>query len=79
MPQNITELRRREVINIRTGFRLGFVCDVLFDVESGKIASLTIPAPTRFFGLFGRHEDFSIPWDSVVCIGDDVILIDCAQ
>jgi len=76
MPQKTSELRGREVINIRSGYRLGFVYDVLFDVESGRIASLLIPAQARFFGLFKRQEDYIIPWDCVVRVGDDIILID---
>ena len=32
--------------------------------------------PCRFFGLFGRGEDFYVPWDCVQRFGDDIILID---
>ena len=79
MTQRITELRGREVINIRTGYRLGYVYDVLFDVESGKIASLVVPAQARFFGLFGHPNDYIIPWDCVKRVGDDIILIDSEE
>lgn len=30
----------------------------------------------RFFGLFGRGEDYYIPWDCVQRFGEDIILID---
>lgn len=79
MTQRITELRGREVINIRTGYRLGYVYDVLFDIESGKISSLIIPAQARFFGLFGHPNDYIIPWDCVKRVGDDIILIDSSD
>ena len=79
MTQRIAELRGREVINIRTGYRLGYVCDVLFDLESGKIASLLVPAQAKFFGLFGHPNDYIIPWDCVKRIGDDIILIDSEE
>lgn len=29
----------------------------------------------RFFGLFGREEDFIIPWEAIDKIGDDIILV----
>lgn len=28
------------------------------------------------FGLFGRGEDFYVPWDCIQKFGDDIILID---
>ena len=79
MPQKTSELHGREVINIRTGYRLGYVYDVLFDLESGRILSLVVPAPTKLFAFFKRKEDIVIPWSSVVCIGDDVVLVEIEQ
>ena len=34
------------------------------------------PTRCRFFGLFGRGEDYYIPWDCVQRFGEDIILID---
>jgi YlmC/YmxH family sporulation protein len=72
----IAELRCKEVINIHTGFRLGYVFDVLFNAATGQIVSLIVPGPWRFFGLFGRGEDYIVPWDCIRRIGEDIILID---
>ena len=76
MKCRIAELRRREVINICTGQRMGFVCDVLVNVVSGQLAAIVVPGPCRFFGLFGREDDFIIPWECIRRIGDDIILIE---
>ena len=57
------DLRRKEVININDGCRLGLVAIIVY-------------GPARFFGLFGRGEEFYIPWDCIQRIGDDIILID---
>jgi YlmC/YmxH family sporulation protein len=76
MDCRIADLRCKEVININSGFRLGYVFDVLFNVATGQILSLVVPGPFRFFGLFGRGEDFVIPWECIRRIGDDIILID---
>ncbi len=76
MTQKISDLRGREVINIRTGYRLGYVYDVLFNLESGSIASLLVPATAKYFGLFGHPQDYTIPWECVRRVGDDIILID---
>ena len=66
----IRELRRKEVINITDGGRLGFVGDVDLRMPDG------VYGPARFFGLFGRGEEYYVPWDSIQRIGDDIILID---
>ena len=70
------ELRRKEVINITDGGRLGFVGDVDFHLPEGQAAALFIYGPARFFGLFGKGEEYYVPWDSIQRIGDDIILID---
>ena len=70
------ELRRKEVINITDGGRLGFVGDVDFHLPEGQAAALIIYGPARFFGLFGKGEEYYVPWDNIQRIGDDIILID---
>ena len=52
----MVELRRKEVINIRDGCRLGFVGDVEVRVPEGQVSALIVFGPCRFFGLFGRGE-----------------------
>lgn len=41
-----------------------------------QLTALIIPGPYRFFGLFGRGEEYCIPWECIKQIGDDIILID---
>lgn len=68
------ELRYKEVINICTGHRLGFVYDADFDMSSGRLLALIVPGACRFFGLFGREEDYIIPFENISRVGDDIIL-----
>lgn len=72
----IAELRYKEIINVSNGHRLGFVSDVDMDVISGKVMALIVPGPCRFFGLFGREDDYVLPFDAISRIGSDIILID---
>ena len=72
----IRELRRKEVINITDGGRLGFVGDVDLRMPDGQTAALIVYGPARFFGLFGRGEEYYVPWDYVQKFGDDIVLID---
>ena len=74
--ERFSHLRRKEVINICDGRRLGFVGDLELKVPEGEVKALIVFGPCRFFGLFGRGEDFYVPWDCVQRFGDDIILID---
>ena len=76
MAIRITELHSKEVICLHSGQRLGFVCDACVDVSSGCIVSVTVPGPCRFFGMFGRRDDYVIPWHKICRIGPDIILVD---
>ena len=40
------------------------------------MTALVVPGPARFFGLFGRDKDFVIPWENIIWIGVDVILVE---
>ena len=67
-------LRCKEIINICSGHRLGFVGDVEIELTNGKLTAFIVPGRPRFFGLLGREEDYVIPFDCVKRIGDDIIL-----
>ena len=72
----LSELRCREVINICDGCRLGTVGDAEIRLPDGQISALIVYGPCRFFGLFGRGEEYYIPWDCIARMGDDIILVD---
>ena len=76
MNMKFTELRCKEVICVGDGQRLGFVSDVEVEVPEGFIKCIVVPGPCRFLGLFGRKDDFVIPWSCIKRIGPDIILVD---
>ena len=76
MQCRMQNLRRKEVINICDGCRLGCVADVEIQIPEGKVTAIVVYGPCRFFGLFGRGEEYYIPWECIQRIGDDIILID---
>ena len=76
MQCRMRDLRWKEVINIGDGCRLGFVSDVDIRIPEGQVIAIVVNGPCRFFGLFGRGEEFYIPWECIQRIGDDIILID---
>lgn len=71
----LSELRQRDVINIVDGRRLGFIDDVEVD-DDGQITALILPGAPRLFGLLGRDRDLVVPWERVLRIGEDVILVE---
>ena len=70
------QLRRKEVINLCDGCKLGYVGDLEICLPEGTVKAIIVFGPCRFFGLFGRGEDYYIPWDCVQKFGDDIVLID---
>ena len=72
----VADLRCKEVINISDGSRLGYANDVEFDVLTGQIMAIVVPGPCRFFGLFGREDDYVVPWQTIRRVGEDIILVD---
>ena len=71
----IGDLHYKEVINIATGQRLGYVSDLEFDILTGKVLSFIVPGPRRFGGLLPNDTDYIFPWESIIKMGDDTILI----
>lgn len=67
---------RKEVIDVRTGRRLGELVDVEIDQHTGRITAIVVPGESKFFGLWGGGADVVIPWSKVKKIGPDCILVE---
>ena len=67
-------VRSMEVIDISTGSKLGYVKDFRVDVNEQRVISLTLPSPNKSW--FGKEEDIEVPWEKVIKLGVDVLLID---
>ncbi len=75
----LCELRQKEVINICTCRRLGFVSDVEFDCCSGCITAIVVPGMGRIWGIFGRCTEYVIPFGKIRKIGEDLILVEIRE
>lgn len=73
-----SELRVRDVVDVRDGRRLGQAVDLEVDLERGRVTALVIPGPARLLGLLGRDRDWVIPWEQIVKIGVDVVLVEAS-
>lgn len=71
---SVNAIRSMEVVDISTGRKLGFVRDFKFDVAEQKVVSIMLPAPIKSW--FSKEDDIEIPWNKVIKIGVDVLLVD---
>lgn len=69
----LTELKNKEVINVLSGKRLGFVCDVELDVNDARLLSIIVASDGA--GLFSRPERAVIPWACIQHVGEDLIIV----
>lgn len=71
-----SDLRTKEVINVSTGQRLGYICDMEIDLTDGRIISFVVPGNRKMGGLIAGEQDYIIPWQGITRMGKDIILID---
>ena len=76
MLSRFSDFRYKEVINVRTGTRMGYVCDAEFQYPEGTIKALVVPGKARYFGLMGREDDYILPWECISRVGEDIILVE---
>ena len=54
-------MKIKEVIDITTGERLGYIDDVQMNLDTSTVDALVIYGRGRLFGLLGKEEDVVIP------------------
>ncbi len=79
MKCTLSDLRYKEVINLKTGQRLGYVNDLEFDLTDGRITALIVPGQRKMGGLMPGDTDICLPWDSISRLGDDIILTEVCK
>lgn len=70
----LSELQRKDIIDINTGVKIGNVIDVIVN-DSGFVTSLIVDKTGFNFGLFSSRGEIEILFDDIVKIGEDVVLI----
>ena len=70
------DFKHKEVININNGKRLGYVQDVCADLNTGKITQIIVPGSNKIMNIFSSYNEIIIPWENIVCIGEDLILVE---
>ena len=79
MPVTFTELRQKDVVNVRDGRRLGKPIDLVLS-DTAIVQALVVPVSGGFLNLLKQEkEGCLVPWNQIMRIGDDVILIDLCE
>ncbi|HLS22866.1 MAG TPA: YlmC/YmxH family sporulation protein [Pseudogracilibacillus sp.] len=71
----LSELQIKEVVILETGRRVGFIQDFEIDEKSGRITAFVVATRQIRGNLFNRISETIVPWEQIVTIGDDFILI----
>ena len=71
----IRELCEKEVVQLEQGVCLGRADDLAFDPATAQLQNLILLGRPRLFGLLGRDESLTIPWQEIETIGADAILV----
>lgn len=74
-----SDLSARDVVNTVDGRRLGNIVDVELDLSSGKILAVVVPGAPKLMGVFGKSDDYVVPWENIKKIGEDVILVELTE
>ena len=72
---SLTVLCEKDIISISTGQNIGRADDIEFNEKNAKVENLIVFGRPKLFGLLGRGKDVRIPWEDVITVGKDVILI----
>lgn len=75
----LEDLRKKEVIDILTGERLGYIDDAEMNIEKSAVQSFVIYGRERLFGILGKEDDVVIPCSEIKVVGNDVVLIKHAE
>ncbi len=68
-------LRQKEVVNIATAQRLGFIRDVEINENTGSIEAIIVPRRGAFFSRIFGYGDIIIPWNAIEVVGEDLVLV----
>lgn len=71
----LSELSMKDIVNDHDGSKIGKVTDLEIDAVTGKILSVKIQGGSKVYQLFNKNV-ISIPWNRIIKIGSDVIIID---
>ena len=72
----LSSLTAKDVINDADGNKLGRIHDAEIDTLTGKINTVKINSGFKLTSFLNNKAGYNIPWNKIVKIGGDVIIVD---
>lgn len=72
----LSELQKKDIINIKDGKKIGKIIDAEFDINNGQIKYFLIERTSYIKNIFSSNEELNIQYSQIKKLGEDVILID---
>ena len=72
----LSELQKKDIVNIKDGKKIGRIIDVEFDPNNGYVIKFVIESTHFIKNLFSSNEELTIKFTQIKKMGEDVILID---
>ncbi len=72
----LSELQKKDIVNIRDGKKIGRIIDVEFDPSNGYMIHFVIEKAKFVRNMFSVSDDLNIKFTQIKKLGEDVILID---
>ena len=72
----ITDLTKKDIINVKDGAKLGPIKDVQINLADGKVIAIVLDGPRRFMGLMSAGKDNVVPWERIKLIGVHAVLVE---
>ena len=72
----LSELQKKDIINIKDGRRVGRIVDANVDINSGYMIDFVIEKNSFVKNIFYNNNEFKIKFSQIKKLGEDVILID---
>lgn len=70
-----SELTELDVVNVVDGSVLGNISDLEINMTTGQICSITVRNCGGLLSLINPDKGVIIPWDQIIKIGYDVIIV----
>ena len=70
----LSELAKKDVININDGSKIGNITDILID-DKGYVLSLVVDKSNFSFSVFTAKDEMLIDFNNIEKIGEDVIIV----
>lgn len=72
----LSELQKKDIINIKDGKKIGRVIDADLDMTNGNLIKFIIESPNFIKNLFTNQDEITIKFTQIKKLGEDVILIE---